>query len=74
MFLGINGRESTTRVARQKYFQDDEVVTGRQSCLFPKKNEFGVLRDLKRPQYPQNEELHEQKKIIEINVVKENRQ
>ena len=36
--------------------------------------EFGVLRDLKLPQYPLNEELHEQKKIIEINVVNENRQ
>ncbi len=36
--------------------------------------EFGVLRDLKLPQYPLNEELYEQKKIIEINVVNENRQ
>ena len=36
--------------------------------------EFGVLRDLKRPQYPLDEELHKQKKIFEINVVNENRQ
>ncbi len=36
--------------------------------------DFGVLRDLKLPQYPLDEELHEQKKIIEINVVNENRQ
>ena len=31
--------------------------------------EFGVLRDLRLPQYPLDKELHEQKKIIEINVV-----
>ena len=36
--------------------------------------EFGVLRDLKLPQYPLDEELHEQKKIVEINVVNFNSQ
>ena len=31
--------------------------------------EFGILRNLKLPQYPLDEEFHIQKKIIEINVV-----
>ena len=31
--------------------------------------EFGILRNLKLPQYPLDEELHKRKKIIEISVV-----